>query len=63
MVPEEGEMPLNKAREAVKKAKMATAKQFDVFDFLDHCIDFLNNPNLYDAKQIIKSVRRLKKNV
>lgn len=53
-------MPLNQAKKAVNKAKRATAKQFDLLNFCDHVIDFLNNPNLYDAKLIIRSLKRLR---
>jgi hypothetical protein len=56
MVPEEGEVHLKKR---IREAKLATAKQFNLLDFLDHCIDFLNNPNLYDLKLIMKSARKL----
>ncbi len=53
--------PLNDAKKTVNTAKLATSKQFNILDFCDHVIDFLNNPNIYDAKLIIKSLKRLKK--
>jgi hypothetical protein len=52
---------LSEAKRRIREAKLATAKQFDLLDFMDHCVDFLNNPNLHDLKLIVKTMKKLER--